>query len=70
MDPLPRNIPTKNVSRNIPTAVVPRNIPTEALPRNILTAEVCRNIPIPLFSRNGSEDRSIGNIRGDTDDQS
>ncbi|KAF3537102.1 hypothetical protein F2Q69_00020595 [Brassica cretica] len=29
-----------------------------------------RNIPIPLFSRNVSEDRSIGKNRGDTDEQS
>ncbi|KAF3551765.1 hypothetical protein DY000_02009987 [Brassica cretica] len=38
--------------------------------RNIPTAEVRRNIPIPLFSLNVSEDRSIGKIRGDTDEQS
>uniref|UniRef100_A0A0D3BL11 Uncharacterized protein n=1 Tax=Brassica oleracea var. oleracea TaxID=109376 RepID=A0A0D3BL11_BRAOL len=42
----------------------------ESVSRNIPTAKVRRNIPIPLFSRNVSEDRSIGNILGDTDEQS
>ncbi|KAF3607772.1 hypothetical protein DY000_02044967 [Brassica cretica] len=56
--------------RNIPTDTLPHNIPTAKVSRNISTAKVRQNIPIPLFSRNVSEDRSIGNIRGDTDEKS
>ncbi|KAG5388837.1 hypothetical protein IGI04_030378, partial [Brassica rapa subsp. trilocularis] len=61
---IPRDIPTTASSdisrdaspRNFLTDKVPRNIPTALVSRKILTAVVRRNFPIPLFSRNVSED--------------
>ncbi|KAF3524014.1 hypothetical protein F2Q69_00051160 [Brassica cretica] len=64
-----RAVPVGISPRNIPTDTLPRNIPTAKVSLNIPTAKVRRNIPTPLFSRNVSEDRSIGIIRGDTDEQ-